>query len=84
LFKQFDKNGDGVLSKEELVEGLSIYYNDRKKAELEVNDILERVDINHDGVVNYTEFIMAQVKLNDIICNDKLRAAFNAFDLVQL
>ena len=44
--------------------------------------MLERIDMNHDGVVNYTEFIMAQVKNIDLISTDKLKAAFNAFDLV--
>jgi calcium-dependent protein kinase len=82
LFKQFDKNGDGELSKEELIEGLAGHYDDIKKAEIEVNDMMERIDINHDGVVNYTEFIMAQLKNIDIVSNDKLQAAFNAFDLV--
>ena len=71
-----------MLSKDELIEGLSIHYNDRDKAVIEVNDMMERIDVNHDGVVNYTEFIMAQVKNIDVISTDKLRAAFNAFDLV--
>ena len=82
LFKQFDKNGDGELSKEELIDGLTAHYNDRAKAELEVNEMMEQIDVNHDGVVNYTEFIMAQLKNIDLISNEKLRAAFNAFDLV--
>lgn len=81
LFTQFDKNGDGVLSREELVEGLASHYNDKEKAQIEVDDILERIDVNHDGVINYTEFIMAQVKATDLVSTDKLKAAFNAFDL---
>ena len=75
-------NGDGVLSKDELKAGLAKHFDDPTKAEIEVEEIMERIDINHDGVVNYTEFIMAQMQNRDIICNDKLHAAFNAFDLV--
>lgn len=83
IFKSFDKNGDGVLSKEELVQGYAQLYNSMERAAIEVEQILQRVDINGNGTVDYTEFLAANLKLNELLTNEKLQAAFNLFDIDQ-
>ena len=57
-FEQLDKDGDGVLSKEELIEGYMKFYGDRRKAEETVLKIWDDIDINKDGRINFTGIIM--------------------------
>ena len=40
IFKQFDKNGDGVLSKDELIQGYTILHGCVERATIEVEQIL--------------------------------------------
>ena len=58
-FKAFDKNGNGTISREELYEGYKeIYGNTMTPDELqkEVDDIMDRLDIDKSGQVDYTEW----------------------------
>ena len=56
-FEQLDKNGDGVLTRSELVEGYTKVYQDRQKAEEMVRVIWEELDINGSGDINFTGFL---------------------------
>ena len=40
IFKAFDKNNDGVLSREELVAGYTLMYGSQERAAHEVDQIL--------------------------------------------
>ena len=53
-FKRFDINGDGLLSKEELVKGYTSYYGNNSKAIMIVDGIFERVDLNKDGHIDFS------------------------------
>ena len=57
-FRTLDKNGDGTLSREEILEGYKQIMNE-EEAENEVNRIMEMVDIDKSGEIDYTEFIAA-------------------------
>jgi calcium-dependent protein kinase len=83
-FKALDKNGDGMLSIEELILGFYEQCGDREKAEIEVAGIMCHLDINKDNTISYTEFLIAHMKAQDIMPHDRLRAAFDAFDLVHI
>lgn len=52
-FKKLDTNGDGVLSKEELIAGYSETM-DQVEAEEEVTKLMEQIDINNSGQIDYT------------------------------
>jgi len=52
MFKQLDKNQDGVLSHDEIASGLS----DLGKSDAEIEQIIVRLDENSDGVVTKAEF----------------------------
>lgn len=51
-FKALDKNSDGKLSRDELVEGYRTIYGDM--AEDEVDKILARVDADGSGEIDYS------------------------------
>ncbi|XP_060736786.1 calcium-binding protein 4 isoform X3 [Tachysurus vachellii] len=56
-FKQFDCNGDGRISYEELKESMKTLLGEKlKKGELE--EILSDIDLNGDGTVDFDEFVM--------------------------
>jgi calcium-dependent protein kinase len=79
VFKEFDKNGDGVLSREEILEGYKRFMNDAD-AEAEVNRIMEQVDIDKSGFIDYTEFVAASVDRKKLTSKEKLETAFKLFD----
>jgi len=61
-FKALDKNSDGRLSREELIEGFKKIYG--PLAEEEVDKILQRVDANGSGEIDYSEWIVATINKN--------------------
>jgi Ca2+-binding EF-hand superfamily protein len=84
FFSAFDENGDGFISRNELqlgMKGLGEMVNS-----LEINSIIEEVDVDGDGRVNFKEFI-ALMRLKskkdskeDEMTDAELRAVFRIFD----
>jgi calcium-dependent protein kinase len=63
-FKAFDKNGNGTISREELYEGYKeIYGKQMTEDELvkEVDNIMEKLDIDKSGQVDYTEWAVGTI-----------------------
>ena len=63
-FTKFDKNGDGQLTHQELLEGIQSV----PEINLTINDIneaMEVIDSNNNGVIDYTEFIAACLYTQD-------------------
>ena len=54
IFEKLDLNGDGQLSKEELLHGFKEIFPNDKQAEKEVDRILSEVDMNHNGFIDYS------------------------------
>ena len=79
-FKVIDKNGDGKLSKEELIEEFSKGMT-KESAEEEVARILELVDMDKNGFIDYSEFLTANLKKESILSMKNLDAAFKMFDI---
>jgi calcium-dependent protein kinase len=81
LFNKIDKNGDGQISKEELSKGLEntlkLSGNDLKE---KVNTIFNNIDTDHNGIIEYEEFIRAAVDKEYFLSDKFLRFAFNYFD----
>ena len=78
-FRQFDKNGNGVLSRDELIEAYQairgINFNEK-----EIDDLIQKIDVDGSGDINYEEFVNASVSTEKLINEERLEQAFNMFD----
>ncbi|OMJ74256.1 hypothetical protein SteCoe_26883 [Stentor coeruleus] len=78
-FKRLDKNGDGKLSKEELLEAYKNQMGYDAAVE-EVEKIMQQVDANNSGFIDYSEFLMASAQKDILLSKANLDNAFKAFD----
>ena len=77
-FTEWDKNGDGVLSKEEILEGYRNAYGSADPDE--VDNMIKSVDLDGNGVIDYNEFLNCTMNRDKIISKKNLEYAFQAFD----
>ena len=56
IFKQYDLNGDGFITREELMEAISMMHVNDKEGELQ--KCLAEIDVDGDGRVSYAEFLV--------------------------
>ena len=72
LFQQFDTNGDGVLTKEEILHGYQTImpFDD---AEREVQRIMTEVDIDKSGTIDYNEFVLATINKQKLLNKRNLK-----------
>ena len=81
IFKELDVNGDGVLTRDELIEGFKKFYNGAQiLAENEADDIMKKADLNGNGEIDYTEWIIATNSRNEMFDDSRLKIAFEFFD----
>ena len=81
IFQAMDKDKDGVLSKQELINGLSKFYGDRAFLADEIDQLLSNIDLNGNGVIDYCEFVTATADYQKLCTEKNLKQAFEKFDL---
>lgn len=79
MFRTLDINGDGKISKDELLEAYTKTLG-KRAANDQVERIMALVDANNSGFIDYSEFIMASTQMETLISSENLNSAFNAFD----
>ncbi len=82
IFKSFDCNNDGVLSFNEVKEGLILLRN-RLNIELieqDIDSLYIEMDIDKNGLINYNEFIAATMNYDKNVKKENLLDAFKHFD----
>ncbi|CAK9007604.1 unnamed protein product [Durusdinium trenchii] len=77
-FMGLDKNGDGLLTPAELKEGLQ--KAGLKEIPPDLQQIMEDVDADGSGVIDYTEFLAATLDKRQYIQEDVCWSAFRVFD----
>ena len=81
LLKQFlawDKNKDGVLNKEEIIESYRNVYGTIDPDIVE--NIIKSIDLDGNGVIDYNEFLACSINKDKILRNDNLKICFDEFD----
>ena len=81
LFNKIDLNGDGQISKDELYIGLKDFLElSGDKLKNNVDIIFNNLDTDHNGFIEYEEFIRAAVNKKIFYSTNYLRFAFDYFD----
>ncbi len=81
IFEAFDSNKDGALTDDELREGFKEFMGEQLLGECDLEEIMKRIDFNQDGMIQYSEFIMAASNMKNMMTEINLKYAFDLFDL---
>jgi calcium-dependent protein kinase len=79
LFTELNEKGDGRLTKEDLLKGMSKVLS-HNEALHEVERIMGLIDSDQNGFIEYEEFLRACMNKEKILTHENLLAAFNIFD----
>lgn len=77
-FKSINISGDGVITLEELLEGMRLAGCNVEKQTLE--EVFAIIDSNQNGRIDYTEFLAACLNTHNYLDNGILKTAFQHFD----
>ncbi|KAM3326619.1 calmodulin-like protein 8 [Capsicum chacoense] len=78
-FNLFDKDGDGCISVEELA--TVIRSLDQNPTEEELQEMINEVDVDGNGTIEFTEFLnLMAKKIKEIDAEEELKEAFKVFD----
>lgn len=78
LFARLDVNQDGMLQRDELVAGFKEIYG--TVCESELDEIMAIADLNGNGELDFTEWLVATAKRESLLTEHKLRQAFQYFN----
>ncbi len=78
VFKALDVNNDGMISKEELLEGLKKI--NQFMSEQEVEELINKIDSNKNKGIDYSEFLAAAINREALLNEDKIMKCFRHFD----
>jgi calcium-dependent protein kinase len=83
IFKAIDVNGDGKLSKDEILEGYTKFFGKTMERE-DILKMFDSVDIDKSGFIDYSEFVVAAMNEKTLLTDEKLHSAFKMFDKVSV
>lgn len=79
VFRSIDVNGDGVISREELLDWCKNFMSE-EEAEKNVDEIMHEIDSDRNGVIDYIEFLKASVDMKKLLTEQNLKNTFMMFD----
>ena len=77
IFLMLDKNGNGVLTQDELLDGYRKLYKSNEKAIAEVKYLKENGYLGTNETINYTEFLITLEKKKQELSKEDAKNAFN-------
>ncbi|KAA0044175.1 hypothetical protein IC582_009627 [Cucumis melo] len=78
MFKKIDTDNDGIVNIEDLKAGIHNFSS--QLAEPEIQMLIEAVDTNGKGTLDYGEFVAVSLHLQRMANDEHLRKAFSYFD----
>jgi len=81
-FQSLDQDCNGIITRDELIVGYQKIYGDLPEDEVAkiVDELLEKVDINEEGAVNFTEFLVAAANRDKLLHKKQIQKVFKIFD----
>ena len=79
VFLAFDLDGDGRLTKDELIKGMSQVMT-KGEAIQDVEKIMQVIDVDKNGYIEYEEFLRASLNKEKLLSKDNIKLAFDLFD----
>lgn len=80
VFIALDENGDGRLTKDELLNGFNLLLTP-EESEKEVNRLMDIIDVDGNGFIEYEEFLRAGLNKAKILTPNNLQTAFMLYDI---
>lgn len=77
MFKSIDKNNDGRLSYEEIING----YKELGLPISHAEEIIKKIDTDNSGIIEYSEFITATQNWKNVFEKDELEKTFKTYDI---
>ena len=78
-FEQLDLDGDGRLSKQELLQAYSRVTSEAQAIFI-VESLMQEVDADKNGFIDYTEFLTAGTNVRSLLTKGNIKAVFETFD----
>lgn len=75
-----DEDKNGTLSKDELKGGINEVMGNFQAEMISWDDFFDKIDTNHDGVIDHKEFIVAAFDRKKLINKANLDMAFKIID----
>ena len=72
IFKALDVENNGALTKEEVLVGFEKHFGVLMTEEL-VDEMFDRIDIDGNGTLDYTEFVAATIEEKNLVTTERLR-----------
>lgn len=80
MFKSLDENSDGVLSLDEIQKGIDNCKLSEKINGQNIMQIFNDMDVDKNGLINYTEFISALMDYEKYVKKEQLLECFKSYD----
>ena len=81
VFIFVDSNGNGTLTKEELVSAWEkAFEEDHQESVNAINNIFDFIDIDGNGTLDYSEWIIATINLQKLFHRKNLKIIYGLFD----
>lgn len=79
-FRHIDENGDGRITKNELVKGFKLYNPSISDPEAEVENIFSTIDTDNNGYLEFEEFTRVLINKKNLMTKEILKFSFDFFD----
>jgi len=81
IFLALDKNANGKITYQELIQGYSMTTGDNTFIKEEIDEASKGFSIDKNKEINYSDFLLAAANKNNLVTLKNIKKAFDVFDL---